>query len=67
MPKQKTKKSLAKRFKVTKNGKVLHRHSFTSHLKSNKSSTQKRRLAGTGHANKSFAKRIRKFLGVTAK
>jgi large subunit ribosomal protein L35 len=67
MPKQKTKKSLAKRFKITKNGKVMRRHNFTRHLRVKKSKakrrSQKRPVVMTGY----YAKKIRKFLGVTLK
>ena len=41
---QKTKKSVAKRFKITAKGKLLHRSPGTRHLASSKSSKQKRRL-----------------------
>lgn len=43
-PMQKTKKSVAKRFKITAKGKLLHRSPGTRHLASSKSSKQKRRL-----------------------
>ena len=39
MPKHKTRKSAAKRFKVTKSGKVLHRSQQLRHLRSEKSKT----------------------------
>lgn len=41
---QKTKKSVAKRFKVSGTGKLMHRSPGTRHLASSKSSKQKRRL-----------------------
>jgi large subunit ribosomal protein L35 len=41
---QKTKKSVAKRFKITAKGKLLHRSPGTRHMASTKSSKQKRRL-----------------------
>lgn len=44
MPKQKTKKAISKRMKLTKNGKVLRRHSAMGHLLSSKSSKRRRRL-----------------------
>lgn len=43
MPKMKTKKIAVKRFKVTKNGKVLHRVQGRRHLRKNKSQSCKRR------------------------
>jgi len=42
--KQKTRKSAAKRFKVTKGGKVLHRSQQLRHLRSAKSKNRIRRL-----------------------
>ncbi|OGG01824.1 hypothetical protein A2Z33_01050 [Candidatus Gottesmanbacteria bacterium RBG_16_52_11] len=43
MPKVKTKKIVAKRFKITKTGKVLHRTQGRRHLRRKKSSSRKRR------------------------
>lgn len=42
MPKQKTRKSAARRFKITPTGKVLRRASFGRHLRRKKSASQKR-------------------------
>lgn len=64
MPKVKTNKSIAKRFKITKTGKVLRGQSFTSHLKVRKSSKHKRALSGMINTNESFSKRIIKAVGV---
>lgn len=44
IPMQKTKKSVAKRFKLTAKGKLLHRSPGTRHLAASKSPKQKRRL-----------------------
>ena len=44
MNKQKTKKSIANRFRVTKKGKVLHRSHNLRHLRSNKSKSRIRGL-----------------------
>ena len=44
MPKQKTHKGTKKRFKVTKNGKVLHFSMNRRHILVRKSSARKRRL-----------------------
>lgn len=67
MPKMKTRKSILKRFKITKTGKILRRRSFTSHLKEKKSSqklsSMKRPVLVTG----AYAKKLRKALGVTLK
>lgn len=43
MPKVKTRKSVASRFKLTKTGKLLHRMQMGRHLKRKKSGSQKRR------------------------
>ena len=62
--KVKTRKSVTKRFKFTKTGKVLRGRSFTSHLNSKRSSKQKRRLSGTKEVTTSFAKRLIKRMGI---
>ena len=63
MPKQKTNKSAAKRFKVTKTGKVTHRSHGARHLKSNKSKKQLRHLKATKTVEGIFKKKIKKMLG----
>jgi large subunit ribosomal protein L35 len=47
MPKQKTHRGAAKRFRVTRTGKVLHRRANNAHLLQKKTSRRKRRLTGT--------------------
>jgi large subunit ribosomal protein L35 len=47
MPKQKTHKGTKKRFRLSANGKVKHRHAGTSHLATRKTHKQKRNLRGT--------------------
>jgi large subunit ribosomal protein L35 len=47
MPKLKTHKGAAKRFKKTGTGKVKRRHAFARHILTSKSRTRKRRL---GHS-----------------
>jgi large subunit ribosomal protein L35 len=44
MTKQKTKKAVVKRMKLTKTGKVKRRHSFTSHIMVRRSRKRKRHL-----------------------
>jgi len=44
MPKIKTKRGAAKRFKLSKSGKVMRRRGFKSHILSTKSRKRKRRL-----------------------
>lgn len=45
MPKLKTHKGAAKRFKKTGTGKVVRRHSMARHILTSKSTTRKRRLS----------------------
>jgi len=63
MPKQKTKKSAAKRFRITKTGKVLHRSSFSRHLRKNKSKTQKKKYKKMKELKGTMAKKIKKIMG----
>ena len=44
MPKQKTKKAVSKRFKLTKTGKVMRRHQMTGHFMCAKTSKRRRAL-----------------------
>ena len=46
MPKMKTHKAGAKRYKVTATGKIMRRHAGIGHLLANKSSSRKRKLFG---------------------
>ncbi|MDD3679487.1 MAG: 50S ribosomal protein L35 [Candidatus Shapirobacteria bacterium] len=63
MTKQKTKKSLAKRFRVTPSGKVLHQSAFGRHLKKSKSKTQKGKYKKPKEITGTMAKKIKKVLG----
>ncbi len=63
MPKKKIKKSVSKRFKVTKTGKVLFSHQYKSHLKMHKSKSRLRRQKETGVLEGEFAKKIKQMLG----
>ncbi len=62
MPKMKTRKAAAKRFKITKNGKIIHRHAGKSHLLTKKTSRNKRRKSKPGTVDNADQKRIRKML-----
>lgn len=63
MKKKKIKKSVSKRFKVTKTGKVLRGHQYTGHLMRKKSKrTQRRQKVENRQAGK-FAKKIKQMLG----
>ena len=63
MSKQKTRKSLTKRFRITKTGKVLRRQAFKRHLNAKKSRKKKRALKRIVQVDKVRAKKIRKVLG----
>jgi large subunit ribosomal protein L35 len=60
MPKIRTHKGTAKRFRVTRNGKVLSRHSHQSHILEKKSSKRKRAFSGTREVSKADKKAIRR-------
>lgn len=64
MPKQKTKKLITKRFRITKNKKVLRRQGFIGHLNVKKSAKRKRRLTGVVETHPTYAKKILKALGI---
>ena len=61
--KKKIKKSIAKRFKITKNGKVMFEHQYGSHKKLNKSKRRIRRIKEPAEITGKFAKNIKKMLG----
>lgn len=63
MAKKKIKKSIAKRFKVTKTGKVLFSHQYGSHKKLTKSRARVRRQKEIGVLKGTFAKKIKQALG----
>jgi large subunit ribosomal protein L35 len=59
----KTRKSLTKRFKVTKNGKVMRRAVGQDHLLSKQSSNKRRGLRKMVKMSEAEAKKIRKLMG----
>lgn len=59
----KTKKSILKRFKITKNGKILRRPIGQDHNRAKKSGSRIRKSRKWVELSKSEAKRIKKFLG----
>lgn len=63
MGKLKTKKSVSKRFKVTKNGKVMRGHQMASHKRSTKSKSNLRRKKVPVQLKGRFAKKIKMLLG----
>jgi large subunit ribosomal protein L35 len=63
MGKKKIKKSVARRFKVTKTGKVMFSHQYQSHKKASKSKSRIRRQKEPGVLPGKFAKKIKQMLG----
>lgn len=62
MPKLKTKKSITKRFKFTKTGKILRRPSGLDHYRAKKSGKRIRKSRKLIELYKGEAKRIKKLL-----
>jgi large subunit ribosomal protein L35 len=62
MPKIKTNRATAKRFKVTGTGKVKRRHAFLRHININKTRKQKRRLRKPGLVHKSNERAIKRLI-----
>ena len=62
MPKMRTHRGAAKRFRVTRNGKVLHRKGTGNHFLRKKSGSRRRRVEGMSEV-KGESKVIRRILG----
>jgi large subunit ribosomal protein L35 len=62
MPKMKTHRGAAKRFKITKSGKVKYRRGFRNHMHTHKSTKRKRQLRKNAYLTKTDAKRIKQLL-----
>ncbi len=62
MPKQKTRKGIAKRVKISAKGKVKRKRAGTGHLLSGKSPKRKRRLRKTVTSDNAEAKKLAKQL-----
>jgi large subunit ribosomal protein L35 len=63
MPKMKTHKGTAKRFKLTGTGKIKRRRAGMNHLLERKSSRETRRLQGGALVAKNDVREIKKLLG----
>ncbi|MDI6879003.1 MAG: 50S ribosomal protein L35 [Desulfitobacteriaceae bacterium] len=59
MPKMKTRRGAAKRFKKTGTGKIVRFHAFTSHILEKKSPKRKRNLRKSAVMHKSDVKRVK--------
>jgi large subunit ribosomal protein L35 len=64
MPKMKTRKSVAKRLKVTARGKFLRRRPLRGHLKSRKSPKRIRALRQSRLVSPGFRRHARRLLGL---
>jgi len=64
MPKIKTHKATAKRFKVTGGGRLRRRKGHASHLRHKKSRRAKRELKGDLSVNRTDRKRVRRILSL---
>ncbi|HHY06155.1 MAG TPA: 50S ribosomal protein L35 [Clostridia bacterium] len=62
MPKMKTHRGAAKRFKVTATGKIKRYHAFKSHILTKKTTKRKRNLRKAVVMSKPDAKRISKII-----
>lgn len=59
MPKLKTRKAAAKRFRATGSGKIVRRKAFKNHILQHKSSTRKRRLSQMAEVHERDAENVR--------
>jgi large subunit ribosomal protein L35 len=64
MPKMKTHRGAAKRFKVTGTGKILRRKAFHNHILEKKSSTRTRRLKREAEVTGGDRDQVRRLLGL---
>ena len=62
MPKMKTHRGAAKRFRITRTGKVLHRKATGNHMLTKKSGSRRRRVEGMSEVE-SERRTIRRLLG----
>jgi len=62
--KQKTRKTIKKRFKITSSGKLLRGHAYSSHLKTKKSASRLRRQKEPQELFKSLSKKLKKLIGL---
>lgn len=63
MPKLKTHKGAAKRFKITGSGKILRRKACKSHILTKKESDRKRRLSRMQEVSRYDRKKVKRLLG----
>lgn len=63
MPKMKTHKGAAKRFKITGGGKIMREKAFKSHILTKKNAKRKRRLGTDKEVSASDSKKVKRLLG----
>jgi large subunit ribosomal protein L35 len=63
MPKMKTHKGAAKRFKITGSGKIVREKAYSSHILTKKNAERKRRLNKRQELASSDKKKVRRLLG----
>ena len=64
MPKMKTNKAAAKRFRVTGTGKVMRRKAYKSHILTKKNADRKRQLGQPALVDGTNLKTVKKLLGI---
>jgi large subunit ribosomal protein L35 len=64
VPKMKTHRGAARRFGVTKGGKLVRRHTKLNHILEKKSPGHKRRLAREGRVAPGDRRSVRRMLGI---
>jgi len=64
MPKMKTVKGAAKRFKIKKSGKIKRGAAFRSHILTKKSQKRKRQLRSPKYVDKTNIKQVKELLGI---
>mgnify|MGYP006441854535 FL=1 len=62
MPKMKTRRAVKKRFKITANGKVMHKSNNKSHILTKKNRNRKRQLREYNKLTGEEKKRVKKML-----
>ena len=67
MPKMKSNRALMKRVKVTKSGKIKHKHAYMGHFAPRKTKKQRMHLAKYAYIDKSDMPRIRDRINYKAK
>jgi large subunit ribosomal protein L35 len=64
MPKQKSHRGAAKRFKITASGKVMRRNSMANHILTKKTTKRKRRLRKDSEVPGKMARNVKQIIDV---